>query len=147
MSARFTSEDLRVLMERRKGQQGTKRATPAQPDAKTEAKATATGDRAMNKTEAAYAAILEAKKMSGEILRYDFEPETFRLADKTTYTPDFRVVRADLGVEFHEVKGGFVREDAWIKLKIAAAWNPYRFFLAQYKRREWKVTRVGQDSS
>lgn len=65
----------------------------------------------MNKTEAAYAAELEQRKYAGEILWYAFEPWKFRLADKTFYTPDFGVLRADHQVECHEVKG-FWQDDA-----------------------------------
>ena len=81
----------------------------------------------MNKTEAAYASHLMARKLVGEIERFDFEPEKFRLADRTYYTPDFRVILMQDGtVEFHEVKG-FWEDDARVKIKVAAELHPYRF--------------------
>lgn len=80
----------------------------------------------MNKTEAAYAAELEQRKYAGEILWYAFEPWKFRLADKTFYTPDFGVLRADHQVECHEVKG-FWQDDARVKIKVAAEQHPFRF--------------------
>jgi hypothetical protein len=93
----------------------------------------------MNKTEAAYAWILEAEKRAGEIIDWKFEPFGLRLADKTFYHPDFIVVKKD-GFEIHETKGAFIREDAIVKLKIAAEQFPWwRFKMAQYKDKQWKI--------
>lgn len=88
----------------------------------------------MNRTERAYAQHLDVLVKAGELLRFDREPEGLRLADRCVYWPDFRVVRPDLSVEFHEVKGRsggafYAKEDAWIKLKVAAQMHPYRFFV------------------
>lgn len=97
----------------------------------------------MNQTEARYAReYLAPQRVAGFVRRWDFEPEKLRLADATYYAPDFRVILDDGTVEFHEVKGGFTREDAWIKLKIAAELHPYVFRLAVYKKGLWTVTRV-----
>ena len=57
-----------------------------------------------NKTEARYEAWLEVQKRAGNILRYDFEAVTLKLADNTRYTPDFMVMKPDGEIEFHEVK-------------------------------------------
>jgi len=88
----------------------------------------------MNQTEARYAAHLDTLQRAGTILRWDFEPEKLRLATAAFYSPDFRVVMPDGTVEFHEVKGrkgaGFyAREDARLKVRIAAEMHPYRFFV------------------
>ena len=82
-----------------------------------------------NKTEARYEAHLEVLKRAGRIVRYDFEPEKFRLADNTFYTPDFRVMLPDGTIEFHEVKGAWAifQDDAKVKIKVAAELHPYRF--------------------
>lgn len=85
-----------------------------------------------NKGEKAYGEYLARRKQAGEIVDYSFEPEKFRLADNTYYTPDYRVLLADGTVEFHEVKGrkgdGFyATEDGWIKAKMAAEVHPYPF--------------------
>ncbi|ASK18874.1 DUF1064 domain-containing protein [Halomonas sp. N3-2A] len=80
----------------------------------------------MNKTEAAYASLLESLKHAGEIVWYSFEGMTFKLADNTRYTPDFAVMRADGLIELHEVKG-FWRDDARVKIKVAAELFPFRF--------------------
>lgn len=98
--------------------------------------------RGMNNTERAYSVLLEAKRRRGEIVRWDYEPIKMRLADNTYLTPDFRVICADGEEQFHETKGGFVREDAWIKLKLAAELHPYRFLMAQLRKGAWTITTV-----
>lgn len=86
----------------------------------------------MNKTEAAYAAQLELRKRAGEIADYRFEALTLQLADRTTLTVDFLVIKPDGLIELHETKGGFMREDSWIKLKVAATLLPwFRFVLVR----------------
>jgi hypothetical protein len=80
---------------------------------------------------------------SGEIWDYRFEPIKLRLADNTFYTPDFLVVRGD-GLEIHEIKGGFEREDARVKWKAAAEAFPwFRFVVARYDKKKWKIEEYG----
>jgi hypothetical protein len=59
----------------------------------------------MNKTEAAYAATLDARRYAGEVAWFKFEGVKLRLADNTFYTSDFAVMLADGALEVHEVKG------------------------------------------
>ncbi len=93
----------------------------------------------MNKTEEAYARRLNAQMLSGEIISWRYEPISFRLAYRCQYLPDFLVVTRD-ELQIHEVKGGFVREDAWIKWKMAAEQNPeFRFYLCMYSGGRWKI--------
>jgi hypothetical protein len=93
----------------------------------------------MNKTESAYAWILEAEKRSGEILDWRFQPFGLRLADKTFYHPDFLIVKKDC-FEIHETKGAFVRDDSIVKLKVAAEQFPwFKFKMAQYKDKQWTM--------
>lgn len=80
----------------------------------------------MNKTEAAYAASLELRRIAGEILWYEFEAIKFRLAANTFYTPDFIIMLADGTLEAHEVKGHW-EDDARVKIKVAADKFPLRF--------------------
>lgn len=80
----------------------------------------------MNPTEAEYAKALERRKVAGEIAWYEFERITFKLADNTRYTPDFAVMLASGEIEIHEVKG-FWRDDARVKIKVAADRFPFRF--------------------
>lgn len=79
-----------------------------------------------NGTEAEYARVLESRRQAGEIAWYAFEGVTFKLAADTRYTPDFAVMLADGRMEMHEVKG-FWRDDAKIKIKVAAEMFPFRF--------------------
>ena len=74
----------------------------------------------MNKTESEYSMILETKLRTGTILDWRFEPMKFRLAEKTTYSPDFFVVLPNC-FEIHATKGPYIREDSWVKLKTLTA--------------------------
>ena len=91
----------------------------------------------MNQTEAAYAKYLEGLRIGRIIHRWDFEPVKLRLADRTYYSPDFRVILPDGTIEFHEVKG-FWRDDARVKIKVAAAQHPYVFVAVQKAASGWK---------
>lgn len=84
----------------------------------------------MNKTETAYAALLETLKVAGRIQWFRFEGLKLRLADKTFYTPDFAVMRDDGVMECHECKG-FWMDDARVKIKVAAEMYPFRFMAAK----------------
>ena len=80
----------------------------------------------MNRTEARYAANLDARRIAGEVVWYEFEGVKLRLADKTFYSPDFAVMLADGSIEIHEVKGHW-QDDARVKIKVAARMYPFRF--------------------
>lgn len=87
---------------------------------------------AMNKSEAAYAALLESRKQAGEVAWFKFEGIKLRLADNTFYTPDFAVMLADGRMECHEVKGAraIFQDDAKVKVKVAAELYPFVFRVA-----------------
>ena len=94
----------------------------------------------MNRMEEAFAERLELLKKSGEISDYRFEAATLRLAPKTTYTPDFLVVSDH--IILYEVKG-FRRDDAMVKLKVAAKMFPFfEFILVTQDRQGWKHTKI-----
>jgi hypothetical protein len=95
----------------------------------------------MNKTEEKYAWVLEHRKLAGEILFYEFGVLTLRIGNDCRYTPDFMVVNHALEVELHEVKG-FMRDDALVKIKAAAAHYPFKFFLARYDKSGWDVKEI-----
>lgn len=81
----------------------------------------------MNGYERDYAdTVLEPLRLAGEVAFYWFEQLTFKLADDLRYTPDFIVQRPDGILECHEVKGHW-RDDARVKIKIAAQMFPFRF--------------------
>ena len=95
----------------------------------------------MNKLEQAYANHLSLLKNVGEIMDWLHEPLKLRLAYKTFYTPDFLVIKKD-GFELHETKG-FMRDDAAVKLKIAAQTYPwFRFFLIKMNKTGFKITEI-----
>jgi len=97
----------------------------------------------MNKTEAKFADYLEAEKHLKRILDWRFEPVKFILAQNikgkrnaTTYTPDFIVITRDC-VGFVEVKG-FWRDDAKVKIKVAADMFPwFKWRVVYLKKGEW----------
>lgn len=80
----------------------------------------------MNKTEKRFEQnILWAAQLAGEVSHWWFEQLTFRLADRTTYTPDFVVFMADGTIECIDVKGSAGWEQhTRIKIKIAAEQFP-----------------------
>jgi len=90
---------------------------------------------AMNKTEAAYQSLLETKKRAGLVVWYRFEGIKLRLADNTFYSPDFAVMANDGVMECHEVKG-FWRDDARIKIKVAAEQYPFRFIAVKARAKK-----------
>lgn len=97
---------------------------------------------AMNKLEQRYADILERQFQQGTIKGFGFQRYTFRLADDTRFTPDFHVVTLDDVLEFHETKG-FMRDDAHVKLKVAAEMFPHPFKLVTYEKEAgWVVKDV-----
>lgn len=101
---------------------------------------TATGAKPMpkfkSKTEAEYHNMLEIRKKAGEILWHRHEGVTLDLGD-VRYTPDFLVLKTDGTLEVWEIKGGYVRPDSLVKLKIAASMFPFRFFMAQKTKEGW----------
>jgi hypothetical protein len=80
----------------------------------------------MNQTEASYGAVLERRRIAGEVVWYRFEGINLRLADNTHYRPDFAVQLASGVIEIHEVKGHWT-DDARVKIKVAADQYPFRF--------------------
>jgi hypothetical protein len=96
----------------------------------------------MNKTEALYAVHLDVQKVAGEVLWWKFEGIKLRLADNTFLTVDFAVMPADGILEMREVKG-FMRDDAAVKLKVAASLYPFKFILVRkIKGGQWSHTAI-----
>lgn len=96
-------------------------------------------DRYRSQTERRYAALLETQKRAGEIDEWYYEPMKLWLAPATTLTIDFMVV-TDM-IELHEVKGVFIREKGWVKLKLAARLYPcFPMKLCQWKDGQWHYT-------
>jgi hypothetical protein len=72
----------------------------------------------MNGLEKKYAAHLDLRKTTGEILDWKFEPLKLKLAPATFYNPDFGVQVLDGRIELHETKGHW-EDDARVKIKWA----------------------------
>ena len=100
----------------------------------------------MNKTEAAYMAVLATRLHAGELAWFRFEGVKLRLADNTFYTPDFSVMCADGQMEMHEVKG-FWTDDARVKIKVAAEMYPFRFLAIRQDKKSpggWSYERFSE---
>lgn len=109
-------------------------------------KARALVDRqaAMSGPERKYELHLRAKLASGEILRYDYAPESLRLGN-CYYRPDFRVVRKDGLIEMIDCKGTrkngsyWAEEESVAKIRAAPALHPYFFVIVwQTKDGVWQ---------
>lgn len=122
-------------------------ARPSDPVAGAPAKPVKTVDpdkpKYRSKTEARYAGHLEAMRTLGQIREARYEAFRVQLADNTHLTADFWVDMPDRSVEIHEVKGKYIWEDGWIKLKMAARlWPHFRWFKVEWKTCQWVKTRV-----
>jgi hypothetical protein len=96
----------------------------------------------MNATERRYSEVLDARVHVGQVAEWWYEALTLKLAHDTRYTPDFMVVLADGSIECHEVKGGFYREDAQVKVKVAARMFPFTFRMARRVEGAWQIEEV-----
>jgi hypothetical protein len=99
----------------------------------------------LNKTERRW---LEMMRVRRHCAKIGIQEITFRLANQVRYTPDFSVTLLDhmkeqASMVFYEIKGAYIREDAWIKLKTAASLFPqFRFVMAQWKDNRWTDTEI-----
>ncbi len=98
------------------------------------AKALAAKPRSLNKTEGRYYDLLLLEQSRGKLVAFRFHAITLVLGPDCRYTPEVMVIRQDGTIEFHEVKGPYIRngDDGMVKLRAAAAAFPwFRFYLAQ----------------
>ena len=97
-------------------------------------------------TEALYEQHLAARLALGEIVWYRYEAIKLRLADMTHYTPDYVVMLSTGEIEVHEVKG-FWRDDARVKIKVAAEMYPFRFIAVNQRPKRdgggWEIEEIG----
>lgn len=95
----------------------------------------------MNRTEAAYAAVLDGMKASGEVVAYWFEPASFRLSSPpegqpARVTPDFMVLMAsgEVWVVDCKTSSGFDDNAGIVRLKCGAESFPlFRWFVARQR--------------
>jgi len=89
----------------------------------------------MNQTETSYADGLQARKLAGEVIDFQFEVVTFKLAQDCRYTPDFAVWLSDGSMEFVDAKGGGpMDEKSRVKAKVAAEKFPQFTFVIEQKQ-------------
>jgi hypothetical protein len=135
-----------LLIRRYKEQTGI-RIAPGSPmlaqlrrqDAAARGRPVATGDPLdpqgrMNKWERLRAGELEVLRRCDAIDSWQFEAIALILADRTRYHPDFVIYEKDGGLTFEEVKG-FMRDDAAVKIKVAARQFPHFRFKLFRKRK------------
>jgi hypothetical protein len=96
----------------------------------------------MNKTERAFHdQHLKLLVAAGDAIAVGFQRLKLRLADRTWYTPDFDLVLPTREIEIYEVKG-FMRDDAAVKLKVAAEIYPFQFYVVRRSQRSWSIVKI-----
>jgi hypothetical protein len=103
-----------------------------------------------NRTESEYEDLhLRARQAAGEVVCWWYEEWTFKLANDVRFTPDYAVLLTNGVIEIVEVKGGFIRDDARVKLRAAADRYPFRFIMAQKQPKKhgggWTLTEIASD--
>jgi hypothetical protein len=112
----------------------------------------ATFPRGMNKTENRWQErLLQRKHILKEVQSFEYEAVKLRINDRCWYTPDFLVVVTGGLIEFHEVKGGYIHDDAMVKFKAAAALHPWAVFrMMQWDKGSWteiQTLNVGKETA
>lgn len=80
----------------------------------------------MNGLERRYSVHLEFRRLQGEVMWWKFHALKLRLANDTFYETDFFLMLPDGLMEVHETKGWW-RDDARVKIKVAASMYPFKF--------------------
>lgn len=107
------------------------------------AKPAALPNDGMNKLERAYMQHLAYRVQQGEIRAAVFGVIKLQLAPRTWYSPDFLVIGNEC-VELHETKG-FMRDDAAVKLKVAARMFPWFVFkLVRRIKGKWDIEAIAR---
>ena len=99
-----------------------------------------TDEDKLNKTERAYLAYLRMLYQT----KIGIQDVTFKIADDCRFTPDFNYVDENGRWTFVDVKG-FQREDAFIKIKVAARNHSHlRFVIVKKNGTGWDYREVKQ---
>ena len=108
----------------------------------------------MNKTEARFAEVLDARIADGTLVEYWYEDYTFRLGDDCRYTPDFVLALPDGTLEVVEVKskrrgggdGYYAENDAHAKIRVFSRQFPFRIRVVwESALGVWREKRIGGD--
>lgn len=96
--------------------------------------------RAMNKTEAEFSRILEARVRRGEIREWKFEPVRLQIGDGAVYTADFLIRPHEGKPTLIETKGGFIWGRDSVRYKTAKAQWEWLFDFTMWQKRdgEWR---------
>lgn len=94
-----------------------------------------------SKLEEKFAELLDLRLHAGEIKYWWYAPMNLRLTKVTFYRPDFLVLTNDNELIIYETKG-FMRDDANVKIKVAANLYPFRFILVQKIKGQWIETEI-----
>jgi hypothetical protein len=88
--------------------------------------------------------VLEPARARGEVLACWREPLKFRLGGRVFWTPDFAAIEPDGRLVLIETKGGWFRDHAKVKTKVAAALYPQFRWLLVFRegRGGWRVLEV-----
>lgn len=93
----------------------------------------------LNKLESAWLAVIRADITLAWI---GVHAMTFKIGDDCRYTPDFMALNIDGELIAYETKG-FMRDDARVKLKVAARMFPFvGFVLVERKAGAWICTEI-----
>lgn len=92
----------------------------------------------LNKTERRFLEVLRGR----DYRHIGIQDITLRLGFDTRYTPDFSTVDQDGVFAFWEAKG-FMRDDARVKLYVAAKQFPFFvFFMVRWENGQWNETLI-----
>lgn len=94
-------------------------------------------EKGMNKTEREFSKILDKAARKGEIVRWQFEEVSLKIAPSTRYIPDFIAVLPTGAWQVFEIKG-HLEDDAAVKFKAAAEKYPeMSFHMLKRQRGQW----------
>lgn len=97
--------------------------------------------KGMNKLEAAWSLELRVRAQQGKIAWWRYESITLKLGHDCRYCCDFAVLLDTGEMVFYECKG-FMRDDALVKLKVAARDFPFSLILVTRDKGGWKEEEV-----
>lgn len=93
-----------------------------------------TDEEDLNKTEKRFLSVLRSRGLPW----IGIQCVTLKLGHDLRYTPDFTTLDHDGRMTHWDTKGGFVRDDAVVKIKAAARhFRMFRFIIAQWKDGQW----------
>lgn len=112
---------------------------------------TKSGDK-LNKTEQRYIdEVLWPRHLAGEVKWFSAECVSRRISTtgkRCWYRPDFEVMLADGSIEYHEIKGGRVEDDARVKFLAAMRVYPmFRWEMWAHIKGEWLLKLDNRDAT